>query len=213
MQKRERVRMLIGVVLTIALLVVLLIRNGVIVFDRSGVRRGEGVYWNGVLYVPASGQYSEGKTIAKTNDGWQINEVEEDDTHTFVVMRSFLDNCLLVREDYDIPSSGEITTISWNGKYIADDGFKQAVTEVISRAKPDFEYVTEGIFQLKDNQKMRLLHVGYDGCPLATGYVGYMGTVEGKWYLTVNLPDGESGSVSCYTIPEKYTDILNRYFS
>ena len=87
------------------------------------------------------------------------------------------------------------------------------MTEVISRAKPDFEYVTEGIFQLKDNQKMRLLHVGYDGCPLATEYVGYMGIVEGKWYLTVNLPDGESGSVSCYTIPEKYTDILNRYFS
>ena len=98
---------------------VYLLANGIIVFDHSGVRRGEGVYWNDVLYVPSSGEYSEGKTIAKTEDGWQINEVEEDQTHTFIVMRSFLDQSLLVREDYEIPRSGEITTLFWNGKDIS----------------------------------------------------------------------------------------------
>ena len=127
--------MLIGIVVAMAMLLVFLFANGIIVFDHSGVRRGEGVYWNDVLYVPASGEYSEGKTIAKTNDGWQINEVEEDDTHTFIVMRSFLDQSLLVREDYEVPSSGEITTISWNGEYIADEEFKQAVTEISCRSR------------------------------------------------------------------------------
>ena len=111
--------MLIGIVVAMAMLLAFLFANGIIVFDHSGVRRGEGVYWNNALYVPASGEYSEGKTIAKTNDGWQINEVEEDDTHTFIVMRSFLDQSLLVREDYEIPRSGEITTLFWNGKDIS----------------------------------------------------------------------------------------------
>ena len=209
----KKTRWLIMLLLGLVVAFGVLLAKGYIVFDHSGVRRGEGVYWNDVLYVPTSGEYSEGKTIAKTDDCWQINEVEEDDTHTFVVLRSFLDQSLLVREDYEVPSSGEITTLFWNRKYIADDAFKQAVTEIISSAKPDFEYVTDGIFQLKDNQKMRLLYVDYDGCPIATEYVGYMGTVDDTWYLTVNLPGGEAGAVSCYTIPEKYADILNRYFS
>lgn len=213
MEKRKKTKTLLGIVLVMALLLVHLVTNGIIVFDHSGVRRGEGVYWNDVLYVPASGEYNEGKTIAKTNDGWQINEVEEDDTHTFIVLRSFLDQSLLVREDYDIPSTGETTTLYWNGKSIADDEFKQAVIEILSGAKSDFEYVTDGIFQLKDGQKMRLLCAGYDGCPIATEYIGYMGTVDGIWYLAMDWPFREQGKVSCYTIPEEYTDILSRYFS
>lgn len=204
--------MLIGIVVAMAMLLAFLFANGIIVFDHSGVRRGEGVYWNDVLYVPASGEYSEGKTIAKTNDGWQINEVEEDDTHTFIVMRSFLDQSLLVREDYDIPKSGEITALFWNGKAIADEEFIRAVTEILARVEANFEYFTDGIFQLKDNQHMRLLCAGYDGCPIATEYIGYMGTVDGTWYLTVGQPVSE-GAITCYAIPEMYIDILSRYLS
>ena len=32
---------------------------------------------------------------------------------------------------------------------------------------------------------MRLLYAGYEGCPVATEYIGYMGTIDGHWYLTV----------------------------
>ena len=212
MQRQGKAKMLIGIVVAMAMLLVFLFANGIIVFDHSGVGRGEGVYWNDILYVPASGEYSEGKTIAKTNDGWQINEVEEDDTHTFIVMRSFLDQSLLVREDYDVPSSGEITTISWNGEYIADEEFKQAVTEILAGAEANFEYVTDGIFQLKDNQHMRLLCAGYEGCPVATEYIGYLGTIDGQWYLTVGQPASE-GTITCYAIPEVYADILSRHLS
>ena len=212
MQKQEKAKVLISIVVAMTMLLVFLFADGIIVFDHSGVRRGEGVYWNDVLYVPASGEYSEGKTIAKTNDGWQINEVEEDDTHTFIVLRSFLDQSLLVREDYEVPSSGEITTLYWNRKAIADEEFKQTVVEILAGAEANFEYVTDGIFQLKDNQHMRLLCAGYNGCPVATEYLGYMGTVDGSWYLTVGQPVSE-GTVTCYAIPEEYVDILKRHFS
>lgn len=208
----KKAKTFIALVLGLILGFGFLLAKGYIVFDHSGVRRGEGVYWNDVLYVPASGEYGEGKTIAKTNDGWQINEVKEDDSHTFIVLRSFLDQSLLVREDYEVPSSGEITTLYWNRKYIADEEFRRTVTEILAEAEADFEYVTDGIFQLKDNQHMRLLCAGYDGCPIATEYLGYMGTVDGTWYLTVGQSVSE-GTIPCYAIPEKYTDILSRYLS
>ena len=66
--KKSKARILAGIAAA-GLVVVLLIANGIIVFDHSGVRRGEGVYWNNTLYVLCSGEYTEGKTIAKTNDG------------------------------------------------------------------------------------------------------------------------------------------------
>lgn len=59
---------------------------------------------------------------------------------------------------------------------------------------------------------MCLLYAGYSGCPIATEYIGYMGTVDGIWYLTVGQPVGE-GTVTCHAIPEMYTDILSRYLS
>lgn len=211
----------VGILVAAILIFVVLIAKSVIVFDHSGERRGEGVYWNNVLYLPCSGEYTEGKTIAKTNDGLRINQVEEDTTHTFIVLRSFLDQYLLVREDYGIPTTGKISTVFWNREFINDKIFFTALSEIIETATTDFEYETDGIFQLKDNQKMRSLYVGYDDCPIATSYIGYMGKVNGTWYITTVISDdryNDDGSpklhkVSCYTIPNKYIEILERYFS
>ena len=194
-------------------LFLLLIAKGCIVFDHSAQRRGEGVYWNGVLYVPCSGEYTEGKTIAKTEDRWQINEAVEDKSHTFIVLRSFLDQYLLVREDYAIPSNGEITSLCWNGKYINDETFISSVVVILRDAKPTFEYETDGIFQLKNGQKMRPLIAAYSNCPIATEHIGYMGNVNGTWCITLDHPPKTYGKVSCYAIPPEYTDILDRFIS
>lgn len=62
----------------------------------------ETLYWRGDVYVSAYsyGTYHEGATIARTRDGWEINEVVGDKQHNYVVIRSFLDQYLLVRENY-----------------------------------------------------------------------------------------------------------------
>lgn len=211
----------VGILVAAILVIVLLIAKGVMVFDHSGERRGDGLYWNNAHYISCSGEYTEGKTIAKTNDGFQINQVEEDTTHTFIVLRSFLDQYLLVREDYEIPTTGKISTVFWNNEFITDKAFFTALSEIIETAATDFEYETDGIFQLKDNQKMRSLFVGYDDCPIATSYIGYMGKVNGTWYITTAISDDQynddgspkSHKVYCYTIPNKYIKILDKYFS
>ena len=221
MKGRTRKSLILLLALAVVILAVaaLLIAQGVIVFDRSGQRRGEGVYWNGGLYMPASGEYTEGRTIAKTEDGWQINEVEEDSSHTFVVLRSFLDQSLLVRDDYEIPNSGEITCVFWDGKKIEDEMFCDTIADILSRASGDFSFVTEAIYQSNDTQNMKVLYVGYEGCPIGTEYIGYLGTVEGSWCITTTISPDQHNSdgspkpytVWCYTIPVEYEDILDNY--
>ena len=206
----KRSKLIIFLAITI-IITIFLLTKGIIVFDHSGERRGEGVYWNDCFYIACSGQYTEGKTIAKTTDGWRINKVEEDPSNTFIVLRSFLDQYLLVKEDYTIPTSGEISCVYWNRQFIDNTEFIHAVSDIVDNATYDFTHNTDGIFQLKDGQNMRLLCLGYDNCPIATESIGYMGTINGVWCITTNQPIAEFGKVNCYTIPDEYTKILSKY--
>ena len=174
------------------------------------------VVWNGREYSPASGEYTEGRTIAKGKEAdWVIDAVEEDPSHTFIVARSFLDNYLLVADDYTIPTEGRVTTISWKGKYITDEAFIEAVTNIEAEKITTFTYETEHIM----TQHMGELYVAYEDCPVTTEFKGYMGKVNGEWVITTDISwDTEDGypklyTVGCYRIPDTYWDVLAKYFS
>lgn len=192
-----------------------LLVGGPFVLDHSGERRGEDIYWDDVCYVPCDGQYTEDKTLAKTKDGEQINEVKEDESHTFVVVRSFLDNQLFVREDYTIPSSGDVTAVFWKTAVPDDPELYGAIAEILTHAETDFSFETEEIYSLTDSQQMRALYVGYEDCPVATNYEGYLGKYNGEWYLTTKISETRDSSgkktVSCYTIPEVHSEILEEH--
>lgn len=208
-------------VFLIVVAVFLLWQGGAIVFDHSARLGTEAMFWNGEKYSIITGEYTEGKTIAKSEDGaWRINEVEEDPTHKFLVARAFLDQALYVAESYDVPESGEVTKACWNGEYIPDKGFMKAVSEINSNKTTTFEHETMAVFTLEDNQRMKPLYFAYEGCPIATHFCGYMGKINGEWVITTYIsPDthNENGSpkmhtVGCYTIPEEYHEIIEKYF-
>lgn len=191
------------------------------VTDRTAVY-GDGLHWNGAKYIEISGRYSEGKTLALTTDGsWEINAVKEDNTHTFVVLRSFLDDYLYVREDYAIPTDGNITAVYWWGKSITDPLFCQAIGDIYAENGDAFEYETEGIFMLTDTQHMRDVYLAYEGCPIGTSYIGYLGKINDKWAMTVYIsPDNTNANgspkpykVICKTVADKYDEILSKYFT
>lgn len=195
--------------------------NGFI-FDRSASVGVEGMTWNGKRYSTVSGEYTEGRTIAKSADGsWDINEVKEDPSHTFVVARAFLDQQLYVADDYTVPTSGEITKVCWNGRYIEDQDFLKAVAEIDAAKTTTFEYQTDNIYALTDNQHMRRLYFAYEDCPVATQQKGCLGKVNGQWVITTYIsPDRYNEDLSpkpytvrCFSIPDKYASILEKYFS
>lgn len=205
----------------ILLIAAALVFSGVAVLDCSAQYRGDRIYWNDAVYVPCSGEYHEGRAIAATSDGWKIHEVEEDSTHTFIVVRSFLDQALYVREDYDISEDGEVSAVFWNKKKITDGELCAAVADIVGSAETDFEYETIGISVQNDTQRMKSLYLCHDGCPVGTDYAGYMGTLNGQWVITTDIspaktaPDGSSVYyvVSCSKIPERYIEVLKKYFT
>lgn len=220
MHKAKKTLRILGMLfLCAAVLFVFAVYRGVIVFDHSAERGFENsVTWKGHTYISCVAAYHEGKTIAKTTDGWEINEVKEDPSHTFIVLRSFLDQHLLVLEDYAIPTLGKVTAAFWNGEKIVDAAFCEAVTQIVLTAKTDFTYQTDAIFQLTDQQHMRTLFFCYEDCPIGTEFKGYMGKVDGRWVITTEIQSydrslSEPQTVACYTIPQEYYSVLEPYFS
>lgn len=215
---------LIAVCSSIAIGIGVLLLAGLISFvitDHSADVGTNDVDWNGRRYSNVSGKYTVGKTIATSKDfNWDVNEVKEDPSHTFIAASSFLDNNLYVADDYEIPKSGEITKIYWSGNYITDENFIQALTEIDAIKTASFDYETDGIFVLTDDQRMKDLYFAYEDCPIATEFKGYMGKINGNWVITTYIsPDqrNDDGSpkpytVTCYSIPEQYASILEKYF-
>lgn len=201
------------IVLIFAAVIFRLWEAGAFIFTHAVDIRSNHVTWNGKDYLPVSGEYTEGRTLAKAESGgWVINAVKEDPTHTFVVARSFLDQYLMVLDEYTVPEEGELTVVSWNGVYISDALFLEAVSKIEAERTTSFSYQTDGIFQLTENQHMRRLCFAYENCPVATNYKGYMGKVNGEWVITTYISQ-DTTSVDCYQIPYQYWDILSEYFS
>lgn len=190
--------------------------------DHSAEVGVEGMVWGEKTYSPIDGEYTEGKTIAKSKDGnWKIGEVKEDPSHTFLVARAFLDQYLYVSDAYTIPTSGKITAACWGRKYIDNKELLETLSQIDNAKMTSFVYETEGIFMLKNTQQMKSVYVAYENCPVATVDKGWLGKINGAWVITTYVsPDRyhEDGSpkpytVGCYAIPGVYAQILDRYFS
>lgn len=215
MKKTTGIRIVLCLLLLVAVGAFLwkLWEGGAFVTDCSARYEGK-LYWNGRVYVDAAQcAYTEGRVIAKTQDRkWTIHLVQEDPDHRFVVVRSFLDNYLLVAEDYAIPDHGRVTAVAWNGVYISDAAFLQALSEIQAQKQTDFLYTTEGLFRLTDTQRMKTVYFAYEDCPLATEYRGWLGKVDGQWVITTEISGLQVQTVGLYRIPEAYHAILEQYF-
>ena len=220
MLSKKLVKIGLIVFLVFGLLFVLVL-NGILVFDYSAVLNSEELYWNGNTYISCSGIYSEGKTIAKTKDGqWSINEIDEDPSHTFVVVRSFLDDSLYVRKDYQIPQSGDVNSAYLDGIKVADDSFLDAVSQIYFLNEKTVEHTTNDIHLKTDNQDMRAAYVGFSDCPVAI-FMGYIGKLNNEWVVITNLnplKENDNGGetsykIECQKINPKHISILEQYFN
>ena len=218
---RQRIVLIILLIIMSGSIVFKLWKNGTFIFIPTAEVNSDSVTWNGRRYVPISGKYSEGRTIAKAKNGDRVYAVVEDPSHTFIVGRSFLDQYLFVSADYIVPKSGELTTVSWNGTYIADAIFLDAVSKIVADKTTTFIYKTEDITPVNEDQHLRSIYFAYENCPVTTHFKGYMGKVNGEWVITTSVSQNaknEDGArrtyfVGCYKIPSEYWDVLTEYFS
>lgn len=191
--------------------------QGVIVADHSAEYTGD-LHWNGRVYTSITDcPFKAGWALAKTCDGnWTVYALKEDPSHTFVLVSSFLDQHLLVVENYNIPKTGRITKAVWNRESISDEAFINAVSAINGQKSTSFEYETDGIFVLNEFQCMKELYFAYEDCPLATEYAGFLGKIHGQWVITTGVSqrneDGSPKAYGLYVIPEEFHSVLEQYF-
>ncbi len=216
MKKSDRLR-IAALLLLLFILLGWLITRGAIVFDNSARRVGEGFVWNDVMYVGTAADYHEGGTIAKTDDGWRINAVKEDKEHRFLVIRSFLDQYLCVREDYVIPSSGTLNAVFLDGEKENSPELCVAITAILADFNADEEYKKESIVRDTDTQQLRNISFCYEDCPVGIDREDcHIGCLDGKWVFAKRSPEslkeyGEVFTYDIYNIPDEYISVIEKY--
>lgn len=171
---------------------------------------------NGKLIVDGHAYIQTGVTFSgKTRkishiEEWGIYQIKEDPSRTFLYISSFLDGYSFVREDYVIPTEGEITVLYFENHRITDPGFIRMIEE-LSIALP------EETFTVRYDEMLpsKCVRVGYEGCPVGTHLGGYFALINGKFVLLTdpnpNYKEGaefDTKDYVCYVLSEKHAKVL-----
>ena len=202
----------------VLLALIILIKGGTwfyqyVTLDRTAeINCDWGFIWKGVQYIPVT--IEAGKTtkcIAKTTDGQKIKEYEDDPSHTFLELRSFLDNNSVVREDYIIPTEGTISCVYISDTRLTDSALYPKIKEIL---ECDFE----SSFFIKSKMIYSLgkrITIGYNDCPVGTQFKGVIGNINGKWvfiypedigHIKTTYPETK---YECHIIPERFEDVFD----
>ena len=186
---------------------------GFFISDRSVVVGLESLEWQGRTYSPVYGKYDVGRRIAKTTNGLDVYEIKGDPEHNFLLVSSFVDSNLYVCDDYEIPNYGTVTRVNWNYKDITDKELLQVVGTILAENHVQGSYKSSygGLFVENEVQNLETLYVAHENCPVATVNKGFMGKLNGKWIVTVEVSPDRS-ECKYYNIPDRYVGILERYF-
>ena len=140
-------------------------------------------------------------------------EIKGDPEHNFLLVSSFVDSTLYVSDDYEIPTCGRLTGANWNFKDITDKEFLNAVAAILAESHVQGGYKSPygGLFVENEVQNLEALYVAYENCPVATVNMGFMGKLNGKWIITVEVSPDRS-ECKYNNIPDQYIGILERYF-
>lgn len=181
--------------------------------ERDGFVGIERVQMEDVNYSYEKYEFTKnGKDIAYIGD-WKIKEIPEDPSHTFLVVRSFMDQYTIVREDYIIPMEGKVSC-AYIGKdnRTEDKKILQAFTEILQK-----EYIKGTDFFITNdvgaNDGFRHVTVGYEGCPVGTdSSIYYIGKIDSKWVIIFRDELGEWKNdklpVTYYELDDKYGEIF-----
>ena len=210
----------IGSALLLLFGVFLLFHTGVIVTDHSANASFSSAQWQGRSYYAITGKYSTEKRVAKSKEGLSIYEVEDDPSHNFIEVRSFLDQSLMVAGDYTIPTEGTLSGVWYSVRPFTNQQVLEVLAEIDSQKTTSFLFETNNIHH-SDSHHLGDLYFAYDNCPVYTNNKGYLGKVNGEWVITTHVttnPSSEGGIsrhyiVSCYRIPEEQASILEQYLT
>lgn len=163
---------------------------------------GQYLYMDGTKYVEATGLYKESNTIiGKTNDNYTIYEVDGDSEHNYIVVRSFLDQTLYVREDY-IKDKTAIEALCFTqniSEYVYEEGFIDIFIKELLECEEFVEIDSNSLMSYRKNGIDVYVKYTNDSVGEYCGSIIYDGTE----YLYFNVQNSNTILVS-----EKMKNIL-----
>lgn len=178
--------------------------------DRTARAVGEkGFIIQGESYVSIPvGFTKEGKTVAKA-DNFDIMEIPEDESHTFLAVRSFLDNWIIVKESYVIPTSGKLNVAYVNHERIADG-------EKLKMAQSILDNNFQGAYDIKFSDIRDIynatmdIYVGYGDCPVGTDRIGVIGNINGQLvFIKADDIKNDDLQCTCYVLNKEYQELYS----
>jgi len=201
------------------LAVLLLLMNRCFVFDTTAERIGSGFTWRGHTYRAYHADYTGGRMIARTKDNFSVLSVKGDPLHRFLVLGSFLDSQLCVREDYEIPKSGRIRGAYWIGRKIIDPEFCRTLEHLLAEFRTDFTYRTDQMYTILENRQMKDISFCFEDCPVGVDpYGSFLGILDGEWVFaqTTGRETNDDGTVitayNMYRVPAEYEEIIEPFW-
>ena len=209
-------------------LIVLTIIAVILIINHFARHTGEFIdgkfFWRGSYYHEINSysyEYKQGERLGKTkNHEFNISSIEGDDKHIFLKLWNFSDDFTYIRDDYEISSIGEITTIyidyrKYDNKEFCDAMDTLLFSGFINDKREKYIIETDEINYLTD-----YIMLSFNGCPVGTEFVGYIGIINNKWvYIPVQeIKTDKNGfakttSFTCYVIDDyDKLSIIKEYY-
>lgn len=179
------------------------------------------ILWSGKTYKHCGFDhdiaFSTGKAVADFGNDYEvIREIKNDPEHNYIIVTSFRERDLYVSSDYTPPEDGNVTGIYIDKIKRNNDKLLEALEKIYSTERDEFFlYEVQDSFYRDKKIKVKKVHFVYDDCPVATGYKGYLGKVDGVWCFIDDFPGYRAFQkeiIPCFEIDEEFIPVLEKYF-
>ena len=220
----KQLRKITSAVALAAIVAVLFTSCDLFVSDDFTYKSGPGeLFWNDTRYVEIAGVETgpTKRVLARKPNQTAVIELTEDPSLTFLMVRHAGDTHYVVREDYVVPTEGEITAFLWGARYVTDETACNAMQEMRESldTMSTFYHETDNLYALEgDAQTLKRVYLAYEGCPVTTDFVGFVGKVDGKFVYaekpqqSVHTYQSDPPvTVKCYEIPQPLATTIASY--
>jgi len=184
--------------------------------DRTALTRGDGLYWNKTQYSRVAGHYSTPSGVffvAKDQDGTNIIGYDVSAYYEYLFVTGFRNHYLVVRDDYQIKKSGQVTAISVRRKHIKLTPERIKIKSILENSE---NTIQQGCTFITNNDLAEIQY-SYNKSLVTDNSIGYISSTGGNWFYIKNLSKvnfnqlyhNKEVTLGCYEIDSKYNELFN----
>ncbi|AUI87720.1 hypothetical protein BS333_15050 [Vibrio azureus] len=186
--------------------------------DRTAKRYGDGLYWKDVNYIAVGDNYTTPKNdqiLAEDQNGGSVIGFGEDNQHTYLMVDSFLDQRLFVREDYVPNDNGPLTAVALRGALVKSVEYGHRIKLLLEESKK----ARSKNCKFNNINELSKVEYSYNDSRVTDFFAGYISFHNGAWVYVRRLNDDsfmdlyhrKNVNVECYEITDPHKVLTNNH--